>query len=89
MDLTDGAIAKLHKGKQYDLCQFISAKYRATAYGVMNMVGVFAGAAVTQVLGAWTDGGNLGMGFAMLSIVVAVALALQLFCLKPKTDNME
>ena len=29
------------------LCQFISAKYRATAYGVMNMVGVFAGAAVT------------------------------------------
>ena len=71
------------------LCQFISAKYRATAYGVMNMVGVFAGAAVTQVLGAWTDGGNLGMGFAMLSIVVAAALALQLFCLKPKTDNME
>ena len=71
------------------LCQFISAKYRATAYGVMNMVGVFAGAAVTQELGAWTDGGNLGMGFAMLSIVVAVALALQLFCLKPKTDNME
>ena len=71
------------------LCQFISAKYRATAYGVMNMVGVFAGAAVTQVLGAWTDGGNLGTGFAMLSIVVAVALALQLFCLKPKTDNME
>ena len=71
------------------LCQFISAKYRATAYGVMNMVGVFAGAAVTQVLGKWTDGGSLGTGFAMLSIVVAVALALQLFCLKPTTDNME
>ena len=71
------------------LCQFISAKYRATAYGVMNMVGVFAGAAVTQVLGKWTDGGSLGTGFAMLSIVVVVALALQLICLKPKTDNME
>ena len=71
------------------LCQFISAKHRATAYGVMNMVGVFAGAAVTQVLGKWTDGGSLGSGFAMLSIVVAVALALQLICLKPKTDNME
>ena len=71
------------------LCQFISAKYRATAYGIMNMVGVFAGAAVTQVLGKWTDGGNLGTGFAMLSIVVAVALALQLFTLRPKTDNME
>ena len=71
------------------LCQFISAKYRATAYGIMNMVGVFAGAAVTQVLGKWTDGGNLGTGFAMLSIVVAVALALQLFTLRRKTDNME
>ena len=71
------------------LCQFISAKHRATAYGVMNMVGVFAGAAVTQVLGKWTDGGDLGTGFAMLSIVVAAALALQLFCLKPTTDNME
>ena len=51
------------------LCQFISAKYRATAYGVMNMVGVFAGAAVTQVLGKWTDGGSLGTGFAMGLII--------------------
>ena len=32
------------------LCQIISAKYRATAYGIMNMVGVFAGAMVTQVM---------------------------------------
>ncbi len=71
------------------LCQFISSKYRATAYGIMNMTGVFAGAAVTQVLGKWTDGGNLGQGFAMLSTVVAVALALQLYFLRPKTDNVE
>ncbi|WP_294631369.1 MFS transporter [uncultured Bacteroides sp.] len=70
------------------LCQFVSAKHRATAYGVMNMTGVFAGAAVTEVLGKWTDGGSLGQGFAMLSIVVAVALALQIYFLKPKTDNM-
>lgn len=70
------------------LCQFVSAKHRATAYGVMNMTGVFAGAAVTEVLGKWTDGGNLGQGFAMLSIVVAVALALQIYFLRPKTDNM-
>jgi MFS family permease len=71
------------------LCQFISSRYRATAYGIMNMVGVFAGAAVTQVLGKWTDGGNLGEGFALLSIIVAVALALQLYFLRPQTDNME
>lgn len=71
------------------LCQFVSAKHRATAYGVMNMTGVFAGAAVTELLGRWTDGGNLGLGFAMLSIVVLVALGLQLYFLRPKTDNVE
>lgn len=71
------------------LCQIISAKYRATAYGVMNMVGVFAGAAVTQLLGKWTDGGNLGMGFAVLGGIVIVALVLQLVCLRPTSDNVE
>lgn len=71
------------------LCQFVSAKHRATAYGVMNMTGVFAGAVVTELLGRWTDGGNLGLGFAMLSIVVLVALGLQLYFLCPKTDNVE
>lgn len=71
------------------LCQFVSAKYRGTAYGIMNMTGVFAGAAVTQLLGKWTDGGSLGEGFAMLSIVVALALGLQIYFLRPKTDNME
>lgn len=70
------------------LCQFVSAKYRGTAYGLMNMTGVFAGAAVTEVLGKWTDGGNLGLGFALLSIFVLVAVGLQLYFLRPKTDNM-
>lgn len=71
------------------LCQFVSAKYRATAYGIMNMTGVFAGAAVTGLLGKWSDGGELGLGFAMLGIVVLLAVALQLYFLRPKTDNME
>ena len=71
------------------LCQFVAAKYRGTAYGIMNMTGVFAGAAVTKLLGKWTDGGSLGEGFALLSVVVALALALQLYFLRPKTDNME
>ncbi|WP_455593030.1 MFS transporter [Bacteroides sp.] len=70
------------------LCQFVSTKHRGTAYGIMNMTGVFAGAAVTELLGKWTDGGSLGQGFAMLSIVVLVALAMQLYFLRPKTDNM-
>ena len=71
------------------LCQFVSAKQRATAYGVMNMTGVFAGAAITDLLGQWGEGGNLGLGFAMLAIVVAVALCAQLDFLRPKTDNVK
>ena len=54
----------------------------------MNMTGVFAGAAVTQVLGKWTDGNQLGMGFAFLGAIVALALFVQLWFLKPQTDNM-
>lgn len=71
------------------LCQFVGPNQRATAYGVMNMVGVFAGAMITSVLGAWSDDGNLGMGFALLAAVVAVAIAVQLYSLRPKTDNVE
>lgn len=71
------------------LCQFVSSKYRATAYGIMNMTGVFAGAFVTDLLGRWTDGGKLGTGIAMLAVIVFVALAVQLYFLRPKTDNME
>ena len=71
------------------LCQFVPAKLRATAYGFMNMVGVFAGAAVTQLLGKFTDDGNLGFGFAILAGIVALALIVQLSTLRPKVDNME
>lgn len=71
------------------LCQLVSHKQRATAYGVMNMIGVSAGAFITHLLGRWGDSGNLGAGFAMLAIVVAIALGVQLYFLRPKTDNME
>lgn len=71
------------------LCQIISAKYRATAYGILNMVGVFSGAIITQILGKWTDGGSLGQGFAMLGIIVGIALTLQLIFLRPNSDNKE
>ena len=68
------------------LCQFVGAKQRATAYGVMNMTGVFAGAMVTNLLGKMGDNGDLGFGFALLGVVVAVAIALQLVFLKPKQE---
>ena len=69
------------------LCQFVSHKQRATAYGVMNMIGVSAGAFITHLLGRWGDSGNLGAGFAMLAIVVAIALGVQLYFLRPKTED--
>ncbi len=72
------------------MCQFVPQKLRATGYGMMNMIGVFAGASVTSLMGSWTDkGGSLGEIFAMLAGVVALALVLQLVVLRPKTDNME
>ena len=72
------------------LCQFISSKYRATAYGIMNMTGVAMGALVTTLLGRWKDQGvSLGVSFAVLGLIVIAALVLQLVFLKPKTDNME
>ena len=69
------------------LCQFVSKKYRATAYGLMNMVGVFAGAFITDLLGKSTDKGNLGKDFAMLAGIVAVALIIQLTFLRPKAND--
>jgi MFS family permease len=69
------------------LCQFVSSKYRATAYGLMNMVGVFSGAFITDLLGKSTDAGNLGKGFAMLSGIVLLALVIQLSFLKPKVND--
>ncbi|MBE2230062.1 MAG: MFS transporter [Chitinophagaceae bacterium] len=70
------------------LCQFVSARYRATAYGIMNMTGVFAGAFITDWLGKSTDKGNLGRDFAFLAAVVAIALILQLFFLRPQQAEM-
>lgn len=71
------------------LCQFVPKKLRGTAYGFMNMVGVFSGAAVTQVLGSFKDQGNFGFGFAILSGVVLLALIVQLTVLRPKANDFD
>lgn len=63
------------------LCQFVPERYRATAYGLMNMTGVFAGAFITDLLGKSTDAGNLGETFGLLAIAVSVALVIQLYFL--------
>ena len=69
------------------LCQFVSSKYRATAYGIMNMVGVFAGAYITKILGASADEGQLGSDFALLAVIVLIVLIIQLAVLKPKGNE--
>ncbi|MGN6181883.1 MAG: MFS transporter [Mucilaginibacter sp.] len=69
------------------LCQFISKGQRATAYGLMNMVGVFFGAAITGLLGSSSDAGRLGVGFAWLAVVVVLAIISQLALLHPQTDT--
>lgn len=69
------------------VCQFVDTKYRATAYGLMNMVGVFAGAFITDLLGKSTDKGNLGQSFALLAGVVLVALVIQISFLRPKVND--
>jgi len=70
------------------LCQFVSSKYRATGYGLMNMTGVFFGAFITDFMGKSTDAGNLGQSFAMLSIVVILALILLFYFLRPKVKDL-
>ncbi|MCH5720067.1 MFS transporter [Niabella hibiscisoli] len=69
------------------LCQFVPARYRATAYGLMNMTGVFFGAFITSMLGKSSDEGHLGRDFALMSGVVLLVLIIQLAVLKPKVQE--
>ena len=69
------------------LCQFVPARYRATAYGLMNMTGVFFGAFITDFLGKSTDAGNLGRDFGVMAVVVLFILIIQLRFLKHKAHD--
>ncbi len=71
------------------LCQFVPDRSRATAYGMMNMTGLFIGALATNVLGTLAENNNMDLGFACMAGVLCLALLLQLTVLKPKTLNME
>ncbi|MCK9412307.1 MAG: MFS transporter [Prolixibacteraceae bacterium] len=66
------------------LCQFVTARHRAAAYGLMNMAGISSGALITIILGKSTDAGSLGHDVALLAIPVVMAIILQLAVLKPK-----
>lgn len=71
------------------LCQFVSARRRAMAYGFMNSVGVFMGAITTQLLGGLAESVGLGLCFAFMGAILIVALALQLIVLHPRHDDAD
>lgn len=71
------------------LCQFIPSRQRATAYGFMNTIGVAMGALCTMILGSMKDSGHLGLAFALLGLVTALALIVQLTVLRPTTDDKQ
>ncbi len=71
------------------LCQFVSSRQRAMAYGFMNSLGVIMGAITTQVLGSLASTVGLGMCFAIMGGILVIALALQLIVLRPKYDDKD
>ncbi len=71
------------------LCQFVPARSRGTAYGIMNMSGLFIGALATNVLGRLGENGQMDTGFACMAGAVLLALIAQLTVLKPVTLNKE
>ncbi len=70
------------------VCQFVSSRYRATAYGLMNMAGICSGAFITSLLGRSVDAGHLGRDFILMGGVVALVIALQLIVLRPRYRDM-
>ena len=71
------------------LCQLVSSRQRAMAYGFMNSLGVIMGAVTTQVLGGLSESLGLGKCFALMAGILVVAVALQLIVLKPKSDDKD
>lgn len=71
------------------LCQFVSSRRRAMAYGFMNSLGVIMGAITTQLLGGLAESVGLGPCFAMMGGILLIALALQLIVLRPKYDDKD
>jgi len=55
------------------LCQIVRPENRATGYGIMNMIGVAAGAGVTVLMGAMRDRG-ISLGVVFISCAAAALL---------------
>lgn len=69
------------------LCQIVRPENRATGYGIMNMIGVAAGAGITVLMGALRDRGiSLGVVF---TICAAAALlgGLLVLLIRPRQEE--
>ncbi len=71
------------------LCQFVSSRQRAMAYGLMNSIGVIMGAITTQLLGSLAESVGLGLCFAFMGGILVISLVLQLAVLHPKHDDID
>ncbi|MGC3978056.1 MAG: MFS transporter [Paludibacteraceae bacterium] len=67
------------------LCQFVSSRYRATGYGLLNLAGISAGAVITNELGKAIDAGHMNAVFITMIVAVVLAMVFQITVLKPKT----
>lgn len=71
------------------LCQFVSSRQRAMAYGFLNSIGVLMGALTTQLLGSLAESVGLGTCFSLMALLLIAALAAQLLILRPKSDDKD
>ena len=71
------------------LCQFVSSRYRATGYGIMNLAGMSAGAVITNELGKALNAGYMNIVFTAMIAAVSLAIIFQLSVLKPKTIDKQ
>jgi MFS family permease len=66
------------------LCQFLPPHRRATGYGILNLMGISAGAWLTPFLGKLKDQGvPLAWGFALTAIPALIAAGI-MFTLRPR-----
>lgn len=69
------------------LCQIVRPENRATGYGIMNMIGVAAGAGITVVMGAMRDRGiSLGAVFTICACAALVG-GLLILLVRPRQEE--
>ncbi|HEX3799943.1 MAG TPA: MFS transporter [Verrucomicrobiae bacterium] len=68
------------------LCQIVRPEYRATGYGIMNLIAVAAGAGVTVLMGAMRDRGiSLGVVFTLCA-AAALLGGLLILLVRPREE---